>query len=54
MKTIKNLPVMVIYYADKITSDPLNAKLCRFILRFGAAYVVFQVIRGLIMNAQQL
>ena len=42
---------VIIYYADKITTDPLNAKICRFILRFAAGYAVFQVIRGLIMNA---
>jgi hypothetical protein len=52
MRTIKQIPMMVLWAADKITTDPLNAKLCRFLLRFGAAYAAFQVIRGLIMNAQ--
>lgn len=49
---MKNLPIIIIWAADKITSDPLNAKICRFILRFAAGYAAFQVIRGLIMNAQ--
>ena len=45
---------VVIRTMDRLTSDPLNAKLCRIMLRFAAGYAVFQVIRGIIQQSLNL